>query len=581
MNLEVTKRNNKTLSLPIGRTCLLLFLPLVITFSQALSSQVPAESVHFTNITESSKIRFQARNSATPNKYLIETMIGGVGVLDYDADGWLDIFFVNGAKLKDPQLDGESLDKSPPEYWNRLFRNNHDLTFSDVTEKAGVRGKGYGNGVAVGDFNNDGFPDFLVTNYGPCLLYKNNGDGTFSEISAEANLKTEGWATSALFLDYNKDGLLDIFVCRYLEWDFAGNPYCGHRTPGGRAYCHPDNFKAISNYLFKNNGNGTFTDVSGPSGIKAKLGYGLGVCAADFNNDSWPDIYVANDAFPQFLFMNNGDGTFTESGTLAGVGYTDQGNTFSGMGTDASDVDDDGNFDIVTTALSNETYAYFHNSGDGSFSFATMMSNLGELTRLFGGWGMHLFDYDNDGSKDLYLANSHVMDNIETTQPHLKYMQRPLLLRNDGKRFVDISSASGDIFTKEWASRGAGFGDLDNDGDVDIVVSNLTTPAYILRNDGGNRNTWIGLDLRGTKSNRDAIGARIRLTSESGKRQYYQVTTESSYQSANDRRVFIGIGSEKRIKEIRINWPSGIEQVIADPTPRLILKIEEKVSTGG
>jgi hypothetical protein len=542
-------------------------------------SQTSSSEVRYTDITASTGIQFQARNSATPNKYLIETMIGGVGMLDYDNDSWFDLFFTNGAKLKNPQPDGEELDKSSPEYWNRLYRNNHDGTFSDLTEKAGLKGKGYGNGVAVGDFNNDGFPDLLVTNYGPSILYKNNGNGTFSDITTQAGLKTEGWATSSVWLDYNKDGFLDLFVCRYLEWNFAENPYCGHKTPNGRAYCHPDQFKAISNYLFKNNGNGTFTDVSEPSGIKSKLGYGLGVCAADFNNDSWPDIYVANDAFPQFLFVNNGDGTFTEMGTMAGVAYTDNGNTFSGMGTDAQDLDDDGHFDVITTALSNETYAYFHNNGDGTFTPSTMMSNLGLLTRLFGGWGMHIHDYDNDGTKDLYLANSHVMDNIEMSQPHLSYEQKPLLLKNNGRQFVDISGVSGEVFARKFASRGAAFGDLDNDGDIDVAVSNLTSPAYILRNDGGNKNNWIALDLRGAKSNRDGIGAKIKVTDGSGKVQYYQVTTESSYQSANDRRVYVGLGKEAKIKEIKINWPSGVEQVLLAPEPRQILKVEEKASS--
>jgi hypothetical protein len=258
------------------------------------------------------------------------------------------------------------------------------------------------------------------------------------------------------------------------------------------------------------------------------------------------------------------------------VAYTDNGNTFSGMGTDASDLDNDGHFDIITTALSNETFAYFHNNGDGTFTPSTMMSNLGALTRLFGGWGMHIHDYDNDGTKDLYLANSHVMDNIEKTQPHITYMQHPLLLKNNGRQFVDVSSSSGEIFTRKFASRGASFGDLDNDGDLDVVVSNLTSPAYVVRNDGGNKNSWIGLDLRGTKSNRDGIGAKIKLVSESGKVQFFQVTTESSYQSANDRRVFAGFGKEKSLKEIRIQWPSGIEQVVTNPALNQILRVEEQ-----
>ena len=555
----------------------LLTLPVIgAVFSLETRSNEGTAAVTYADVTATSGLRFLHRNSATSSKYLIESATGGVALFDYDNDGWLDVFFVNGAKLKDPHPDAETPDKSSPEFWNRLFRNNHDGTFTDVTEKAGLQGSGYGMGVAAADYDNDGFTDLYVTNYGDSILYHNNRNGSFTDVTAKAKIKTDGWTTSAGFFDYDKDGYLDLFVCRYVQWSFAGNIFCGEKKPGGRAYCHPDNFKPISNYLFRNNGDGTFTDVSEPSRIKASEGKGLGVAFADFNNDGLLDISVANDSYQQFLFKNNGNGTFTEMGVIAGVGYTEDGKTFAGMGTDFVDIDDDGFPDIVTTALSNESYAFFRNNGDESFTYATLTSNLGEITRLFAGWGMRIFDYDNDGSKDLFLANGHVMDNIELTQPHLRYMQKPLLLKKAGKKFVDVSSTSGTVFNQVWASRGAAFGDLDNDGDIDIVVSNCNGPAYYIRNDGGNKNHWIGLDLRGIKSNRDGIGARITLTSESGKVQHNHVSTTASYLSANDRRVFFGLGEETKIKQIRIQWPSGIEQVISDLKPDQVVKAEER-----
>ncbi|HEY3938366.1 MAG TPA: CRTAC1 family protein [Bryobacteraceae bacterium] len=532
--------------------------------------------VSYVDVTSSSGIQFKHNNSATPEKYLIETMAGGVAIFDYDNDGWPDVFLVNGARIRIGQQDKEALDKSAPEFWNRLYHNNHDGTFTDVTEKAGVRGSGYGMGAAVGDFDNDGFEDLLVTNYGGVLLYHNNGNGTFTEVSQKAGLRTEGWMSSAGFFDYDNDGRLDLFICRYLDWNFSKNKYCGSRQEGGRSYCHPDNFKPISDYLFHNNGDGTFTDVSVKSHIAASPGKGLGVAFADFNNDGRPDISVANDSFQQFLFINNGDGTFTENGLAAGAGYTDEGKVFAGMGTDAADVNDDGKPDIVTTALSNETYAYFDNNGDGTFNYRTNVSRLGQITRLFGGWGMRIFDYDNDGHKDLFFANSHVMDNIEKMQPHLEYLQPLLLLKQVDGKFVNVSEQSGVVFSRKWASRGAAFGDLDNDGDIDIVVVTCGGPAYVLRNEGGNRNGWVGLDLHGTKSNRDAIGAKVRLVSESGKVQYGVVTTTASYQSAQDKRLFFGIGQEKAVRSIEIMWPSGTKQTIENPPIRKILTVTEK-----
>src|SRR5262245_32201103 len=555
-----------------------LLLALAV-FSPTLHSNEPGLQVRFVDVTSHSGLRFRHLNSATPNKYLIETMTGGLAVLDYDNDGWLDVFFVNGAKLRNPQLDGEVLDKSSPEFWNRLYRNQHDGTFRDVTEQAGLKGKAYGMGTAVGDYDNDGFSDLLVTNYGGSILYHNNGDGTFSDVTAKAHLKTEGWTSGAGFFDYDNDGDLDLFVCRYLQWTFKqGDLFCGVDQPGGRAYCHPDKFQPVSSYLFRNNGDGTFTDVSDVSHISAKPGKGLGVAFSDFNHDGFLDISVANDSFPQFLFKNNGDGTFVEMGEAAGVGYTEDGKSFAGMGTDFTDVDDDGNPDIVTTALPYEYFSFFHNNGNGSFSYATLTSNLGKITRLFSGWGMRIFDFDNDGHKDLFLANSHVMDNIEFSQPHLSYRQRPLLLRNSKNQFVNVSSGSGEIFEQALASRGAAFGDLDNDGDMDIVVSTCNGPAYLLRNEGGNQSHWIGLELEGKRSNRMGIGAKVALTAPDGHVQYNMASTAGSYLSANDRRVFFGIGNQKSIREVRISWPNGIEQVISAPRPGQFLKVVEPSS---
>lgn len=534
-------------------------------------------TVQFVDVASSAGLLFRNRNSATPNKYLIETMTGGVALLDYDADGWMDVFFPNGAAVKNPQPDGEALDKSAPEFWNRLYRNNHDGTFTDVTEKAGVRGAGYGMGAAVGDFDNDGFPDLLVTNYGSVLLYHNNGDGTFSDVTAKAGMgQAAGWFTSAGFFDYDQDGKLDLFLCRYVRWSFAANVYCGSREAAGRAYCHPDNFKPISNMLFHNNGNGTFTDVSGPSGIGKVEGKGLGVAFADFDNDGRIDISVANDSYPQFLFHNNGNGTFSETALAAGAAYNEDGKTFAGMGTDAADVDGDGWPDIITTALSNECYVFFRNNHDNSFTDLTQPSRLGEITRLFAGWGVRVFDYDLDGQKDVLFANSHVMDNIHMTQPHLRYEQAPLLLRGTAGKFANVSPQSGAPFQRTSAARGLAIGDLDNDGDPDVVIVNCGGPALYLRNEGGNRSNWLGLKLQGKKSNRDGIGAKVTVTSTGGKVQHYMVTTTGSYQSAQDPRLFIGIGDETAVKDVRILWPSGTKQVLTTPKLRQLLVVEEQ-----
>lgn len=535
---------------------------LVIASAFLISFSPSTRPVTYTDITNSSGIHFTNANSPTVEKYLIESMTGGAAAIDFDNDGWQDIYLTNGARIHPGQKDIEAPDKSSPAFSNRLYRNNHDGSFRDVTESAGVRGKNFDMGAAVGDFNNDGFDDLLVTGFGGAVLYRNNGNGTFTDTTAQSGLQTTGWLSSAGFLDYDRDGRLDLFICRYLEWNFAANTWCGSREEGGRSYCHPDNFHPISNYLFHNNGNSKFSDVSTVTKIAATPGKALGVAFADFNNDGWPDITVANDSIQQFLFLNNRGATFTETALTAGVGYTDEGKAFAGMGTDAADVDNDGKPDIVSTALSNENYAFFHNTGDATFDYDTGRSHLGEATRLLGGWGMRVFDYDNDGIKDIFFANSHVMDNIERMQPHLRYRQPLLLLKGTGGgRFLDVSTQSGAVFKERWASRGAAFADFDNDGDIDVVVSTCGGPAYLLRNDGGNERNWIALDLRGSKDNRDGIGAQVKLTSSSSRVQYAQVTTAGSYQSANDRRLYFGLGADT-VKSIEIQWPSGSRQLI-------------------
>jgi Flp pilus assembly protein TadD len=352
--------------------------------SSSRVSQLPLhQTAAYVDDASRAGLQFQFRNSPTSTKYLIEAMGGGIAIFDYDHDGWQDIFLVNGARLRDGQRDGEAPDKSAPEFWNRLFRNNHDGTFSDVTERAGLRGSGYGMGVATGDYDNDGFTDLLVTNYGGAVLYRNNGNGTFSDVSAIAGIRTSGWTTGAAFLDYNNDGFLDLFVTRYLDWNFAiGGIFCGDQRPGGRAYCHPDEFKPVSSYLFRNNCNGRFTDVSEASHVAASKGKGLGIALGDFDNDGLVDVYVANDSYPQFLFRNHGDGTFAETGTRAGIAYNEDGHAFSGMGVAVADIDNDALPDIITTALPYEYYAFFHARPGGMFNYGSVTSDLAQKVAI-------------------------------------------------------------------------------------------------------------------------------------------------------------------------------------------------------
>jgi len=525
-----------------------------------LIAGAPASRVQFTDATKAAGLAFTHRNSATSNKYLVETMGGGVALLDYDNDGRLDIFLTNGAKIDDPMPADKQPDKSDPSFWNRLYHQTADGTFVDVTEKAHVSGmpqNRYGMGVAVGDYDNDGFDDLYVTNYGGNTLYHNNGDGTFSDVTSRAGVAGSGWSASAGFFDYDNDGRLDLFVTRYVDWTFQNNRHCGGKEPGYRSYCHPDNFEGMTNLLFHNNGDGTFTDVSAASGIAKATGKGLGVSFADYDNDGFTDIYVANDSVQCFLFHNERNGTFSEVGLIAGVGFNEDGKAFAGMGVDFADYDNDGRPDVVVTDLSNERYMLFRQNPDGSFRDVTNLSGLGGATLSFSGWSTRLFDYDNDGWKDLFVAQGHVMDTIEKTAPNLKYLQPPLLLRNESARFVRVDA--GDVFQQTWAGRGAAFGDLDNDGDIDIVLSNVGQNAVVLRNDGGNQQHWLQIRTVGTKSNRDGIGSRVKVVTASGLSQYFTVSPAVGYLSASDRRLTVGLGADAAAS-VEIRWPSGIVQ---------------------
>ncbi|MDT5121376.1 MAG: enediyne biosynthesis protein [Acidobacteriota bacterium] len=532
--------------------------------------------VTFTDITAQTKIDFKQSASLTSQKYLLESMGGGVCVFDYDNDGRLDLFFTNGARLEDPMPKGAMPDKRDPKFWNRLYHQKADGTFEDVTERAGVKGEGYSMGVAAADYDSDGFVDLYVTGYGGNILYHNNGDGTFTDVTKKLGVAGGGWSTSAGWFDYDNDGRLDLFVARYADWDFEkGALYCGDPRPGYRAYCHPDNFKGASNLLFHQKADGTFEDVSVSSKIADPNSKGLGVAFADFDNDGWTDIIVANDSVRQELYHNKGDGTFEDVALMAGVGYNENGKTFAGMGVDAKDYDGDGLPDIFITALSNETYPLYRNNGDGSFNYTTNTTSVGQITLLYSGWGAKFFDADDDGWLDIFVAQSHVLDTIEKTSAYLKYKQTPLLMRNTGKGFVNVSATAGEPFIKPIAARGAAFADLNNDGYTDIVIGVVEGSPVILRNNG-THNHWLGISLVGTKSNRNGLGARITLTDGNGRQQVSEVTSAGSYLSSSDPRVIFGLGTATSVKSIEVRWPGGRMQKILNPSLDRYLIINER-----
>ena len=532
--------------------------------------------VTFTDITALTRVDFKHAGSPTAQKYLLETMGGGVAIFDYDNDGRMDLFFTNGALLKDPMPKAAMPDKSEPKFWNRLYHQKADGSFEDVTERAGLKGDGFSMGVAAADYDNDGYVDLYVTGYGENHLYHNNGNGTFTDFTRKLGVGGGGWSTSAGWIDYDRDGRLDLFVARYLTWDFEkGSMVCGDPRPGFHAYCHPDNFKGATNVLYHQKADGTFEDVSVKAGLADPDGKALGVAFADFDNDGWPDIFVANDSVRQTLYHNKGDGTFEDIAVMAGAGYDENGKTFAGMGVDCADYDNDGWPDVVITTLSNETYPLFRNNGDLSFTWATNSSAVGQITLLYSGWGTHFIDADNDGLRDIFVAQSHVLDTVERSTSYLKYKQTPLLMRNSGKGFVNVSATAGPSFNVAIAARGAAFGDLNNDGQVDAVIGVLNDAPLLLRNDG-TKNHWLGITLVGSKSNRQGIGARVVLLGIGGRKQIFDVSTAGSYLSTNDPRVIAGLGDANGVKTVEVHWPSGRIQTLANPEVDRYITINER-----
>jgi hypothetical protein len=537
-----------------------------------------ATTIRFEEIAKKSGLDFTCDSSPTPNKNQPETMVAGVALFDYDNDGYLDVFFANGAAIP-------SLKKESPKFWNRLYRNNHNGTFTDVTEKAGVMGEGYGMGVAIGDYDNDGWPDIFLANVTKNQLYRNNRDGTLTDVTDKARVGGavhEGmkmWAVSAGWFDFNNDGHLDLFVSNYCKWEVNKDPFCGPH-PGLRAYCHPNNYAALPNTMYRNNGDGTFTDVSAETGIDQSYGKGMGVAFADYDHDGFTDVFVANDNAPNQLFHNLGGKKLEEVALQAGVAYPESGAFISGMGADFRDIDNDGYEDLWHTAVEGESFPLFKNRGQsGDFVEITNTSGLG-ATRQMSGWSNGIADFDNDGWKDLFAARGNVIDNIARMSLR-KYEEPNSVFRNlGGGRFQDVSAEAGPEFQKAAPHRGVAFGDVDNDGRIDAIVTVLNGKAEYFHNVSQNGNHWILLKLAGVKSNRMGLGARISIISEDGTKQYDRAATSTGYACSSDPRVHFGLGGSKSVKEIDITWPSGVRQTLHNvPADRIVTITEQAGET--
>jgi hypothetical protein len=531
----------------------------------------PPISVRFTDIRKAAGITFLQDSTQTEEKYYLETMGTGVAWLDYDQDGLMDLYFV--------QSGATDAYKPARPLHSALYHNNGDGTFTDVTARAGVGGEGhYGQGVAVGDYDNDGFPDLYVTGYGRAILYHNNGDGTFTDVTAKAGVGDEGnWSTSAGWFDYDKDGWLDLVVTNYLDWSPKNNLWCGERAPGYRAYCNPNNYKGQKTKLYHNNHDGTFTDVSDKSGVGLPESKGMGVVLADFNNDGWPDIAIANDTWSNFFLLNNHDGTFRDVSLISGLAASEDGRYEAGMGIDAADIDGDGLMDVYITHLDMELNRLYHNNGDETFTDVTYSSGIGNKAMLLSGVSAKFIDYDNDGWPDIVQANGAMVDNVNLYHSMITYKEPLLMFHNLGNGHFDKSSDSlGPDFIRPVAGRGLATADFFNDGSVGIAVNCRGDYPELLRNEGGNANHWLEVLLIGTKSNRDGIGSVLKLTAE-GFVRVDQAKGGTSYMSASDPRIHFGLGKRTKIDSLVITWPSGQVNKLTDVPVDKIIAVKEGV----
>lgn len=516
--------------------------------------------IRFEERSQPAGVLFRHESSKSAQKYLIEAMGAGVAVFDFDADGRLDLYFVNGADLSN--APGE-MDKSDPRHWNRLYRNRGGWRFEDVTEEAQVAGRGYGMGVAVADYDGDGDQDLYVSNFGPDILYENQGDGRFRDATAEAGISAGGWSSGAAFLDFDKDGLLDLFVAQYLDWSFATSRPCGDRLPHRRSYCHPREFAPVRPRLHRNLGGGRFREVSARVGLDEFPGKGLGVALNDFDNDGWVDIFLANDSYPQQLFLNVRGRRFDEAAVQSGTAFDREGRDFAGMGVVAEDYDGDLQPDILVNALGRQGYWLYRNVS-GYFETQAGRSGVAALSELRSGWGMGLVDFDNDGWRDLLVAQGHVMDDIAESDPALAHEEPLLLARNLFGRFYDVASQSGAAIRTPVAGRGMAFGDLDGDGGVDAVVSVNDGSALLLRNVSA-RGESVEVRLVGAGPNRDAIGAVVRVRSSGSREQLAFRSNAGSYLSASSPALHFGLGVNGRCQAIEVTWPNGSRQTILEP----------------